>query len=128
MPFGLRNAPIVFQRIMDRVFAGVKFLLCYIDDVLVHSTELSQHLQHLEELFIRLRKANLRCHPSKCEFGVETVVYLGHRVIPNGIMPHLAKVQAIQQVKSPICVSSLRAFLGLSGYYRRYIPNFQLHC
>lgn len=124
MPFGLRNAPITFQRVMDRVLAGAKYLLCYIDDVMVHSIDFQQHLTHSEDLFVRLRKANLRCHPSKCEFGVETVVYLGHRVVPNGVMPHLAKVQAIQRVRPPTCVTALRAFLGLSGYYRRYIQGF----
>lgn len=128
MPFGLRNAPIVFQRIMDRVLAGVKFLLCYIDDVLVHSTEFEQHLTHLEELFVQLRKANLKCHPSKCEFWVDTVVYLGHRVVPNGIMPHLAKVQAIQQVKIPTCISSLRAFLGIEWVLQEVYPTFQHNC
>lgn len=101
MPFGLQNAPIIIQRIMDRVLARVSFLLCYIDDVMVQSTEFDQHLVHLEELFKRLRKANLKCHPSKCESGIETVVYLGHRVVPGGIMLHLAKVQAIQQVRMP---------------------------
>lgn len=124
MPFGLRNAPITFQRVMDRVLAGARNLLCYVDDMLVHSEEFGQHLSHLEDLFRRLRRANLKCHPSKCEFGVETVVYLGHRVVPDGIMPHKAKVQAILQVWPPTCVSTLCAFLGLSGYYHRYIQGF----
>ncbi len=74
MPFGLKNAPIFFQRVMDQVLERVDFLKCYIDDVLVHSKGLLQHLVHLEELFKRLHKVNMKIHPKKCEFAVTFVV------------------------------------------------------
>ncbi len=86
MPFGLKNARVFFQRIMDQVFEGVDFLKCYIDDVLMHSKGLLQHLAHLEELFKRLHEVNMKIHPKKCEFVVTSVVYLGHIILPNGIM------------------------------------------
>ncbi len=88
MPFRLKNAPVFFQRIMDQVFEEVDFLKCYIYDILVHSKGFLQHLAHLEELFKRLHEVNMKIHPKKCEFVVISIVYLGHRILPNGIMAH----------------------------------------
>jgi len=88
MPFGLKNAPIFFQQVMNQVLERADFLKCYIDDVLMHSKRLLQHLAHLEELFKRLHKVNMKIHPKKCEFVVTLVVYLGHKKISNGIMVH----------------------------------------
>jgi Mg2+ and Co2+ transporter CorA len=73
---------------MDQVFEGVDFLKCYIDDVLMHNKGLLQHLAHLQELFKRLHEVNMKIHPKKCEFVVTSVVYLGHKILPNGIMVH----------------------------------------
>jgi hypothetical protein len=69
-------------------FEGANFMKCYIDDVLVHSKGLLQHLAYLEELFKRLHEVNMKMHPKKCEFAITSVVYLGHKIIPNGIMVH----------------------------------------
>ncbi len=88
MPFGLKNALVFFQRVMDQVLEGADFLKCYIDDVLVHNKGILQHLAHLKELFKRLHEVNMKIHPKKCEFIVTSVVYLGHRILPNGIMVH----------------------------------------
>jgi len=88
MPFGLKNAPIFFHRVMDQVFERANFLKCYIDDILMHSKGFLQHLAHLEELFKRLHEVNMKIHPKKCEFVVTSVIYLGHRILPNGIMAH----------------------------------------
>ncbi len=73
MPFGLKNAPVFFQGVMDQVFEGVNFLKCYIDDVIVHSKGLLQYLAHLEESFKRLHKVNMKIHPKKCEFAVTSI-------------------------------------------------------
>ncbi len=124
MPFGLKNAPIFFQRVMDHVFERVNFLKCYIDDVLVHNKGLMQHLAHLEELFKRLHEVNMKIHPKKCEFVVTSVVYLGHRILPNGIMAHWAKVIAILEMPNPTDVHTLRSFIGLCNYYRIYVQDF----
>jgi len=88
MPFGLKNAPVFFQRIMDQVFEGAYFLKCYIDDVLMHSKGLPQHLAHLEELFKRFYEVNMKIHPKKCEFIVTSIVYLRYIFLPNGLMAH----------------------------------------
>jgi hypothetical protein len=124
MPFGLKNALIFFQRVMDQVLEGAGFLKCYIDDVLVHSKRFLQNLAHLEELFKRLHEVNMKIHPKKCEFVVTSIVYLGHRILPNGIMAHWAKVVAILEMPNPTNVHTLRSFIELCNYYRIYVQNF----
>jgi len=124
MPFGLKNAPVFFQRVMDQVFERANFLKCYIDDVLVHSKRLLQHLAHLEELFKRLHEVHMKIRPKKCEFAVTSVVYLGQKILPNGIMAHWAKVGAILEMLNPTDVHNLRSFIGLCNYYRIYVQDF----
>jgi hypothetical protein len=88
MPFGLKNAHVFFQLVMDQVLEGVDFLKCYIDDVLVYSKGVLQHLAHLEELFKRLHEINMKIHPKKFEFVITSLIYVKHRILPNGIMVH----------------------------------------
>ncbi len=124
MPFGLKNAPIFFQQVMDQVLEGADFLKCYIDDILVHSKGLLQHLAHLEELFKKLHEVNMKIHLKKCEFAVTSIIYFGHRILPNGIMVHWAKVIAILEMPNPTDVHMLRSFIGLCDYYRIYVQDF----
>jgi len=124
MPFGLNNAHVFFHQVMDQVLEGVDFLKCYIDDVLVHNKGLLQHLVHLEELLKRLHKVNMKIHPKKCEFVITSVIYLGHRILPNGIMVHWAKVVVILEMPNPIDVHTLKSFIGLCNYYRIYVQDF----
>jgi hypothetical protein len=124
MPFGLKNAPVFFQQIMDQVFERANFLKCYIDDVQVHSKGLLQHLAHLEELFKRLHEINMKIHPKKCEFVVTPVIYLRHKILPNGIMVHWAKVIAILEMPNPTNVHTLMSFIGLCNYYKIYVQDF----
>jgi hypothetical protein len=121
MPFGLKNAPIVFQRVMDQFLKRADFLKCYIDDILVHSKRLLQHLVHLEELFKRLHEVNMKIHPKKCEFVVTSIVYLGHKILANGIMIHWAKVVAILEMLDPTNVHTLRSFIRLCNCYMIYV-------
>jgi hypothetical protein len=121
MPFGLKNAHVFFQRVMDQVLEGADFLNCYIDDVLVDSKGLLQHLGHLEELFKRFHEVNMKIHSKKCEFTVTLIVYFGQRILPNGIMVHWAKVIAILEMPNPIDVHTLTSFIGLCNYYRIYV-------
>jgi hypothetical protein len=83
MPFGLKNALVFFQRVMHQILKGIIFLKCYIDDILVHNNGLLQHLAHLEELFKRLHKINMKIHPKKCEFVITLIIYLGHGILPT---------------------------------------------
>ncbi len=106
-------------------FRRANFLKCYIDDVLVHNKGLLQHLVHLEELFKRLQKVNMKIHPKKCEFVVTSIFYLGHRILPNGIMAHWAKIVAqVLEMPNPIDVHTLRSFIGLCNYYKIYVQDF----
>jgi len=126
MPFGLKNAPVFFQQVMDQVLEGADFLKCYIDDILVHNKGLLQHLAHLEELFKRLHKVNMKIHLKKCEFAIISVIYLGHKILPNGIVVHWAKVVTILEMPNPTDVHTLRSCIGLCNYYMIYVQDFSI--
>jgi hypothetical protein len=126
MPSGLKNAPIFFQRVVDQVFEGADFLKCYIDDVLVHNKGLLQHLAHLQELFKRLHEINMNIHPKNCEFIVTSVVYLGHKILPNCIMAYWAKVIAILEMPNPTNVHNLKIFIEICNYYMIYVQDFNI--
>jgi hypothetical protein len=87
----------------------------------MHSKGLLQHLVHLEELFKRLHKVNMKIHLKKCEFVVTSVIHLSHKILPNGIMVHWAKVVAILEIPNPTNVQTLRSFIGLCNYYMIYV-------
>ena len=130
MPFGLTNAPAVFQRLMQRLLmglnpeAGPDFVTVYIDDILVFSPTLEEHLINLQAVIRRIEEAGLKLKPSKCRFVCKEVEYLGHLVTPEGLRTNERLIEAIKQFPRPTDVSGVRRFLGLSSYYRRFIRNF----
>ena len=126
MPFGLCNAPATFQRLMQVILAGLEWKCCfvYLDDILVASRTFEEHLAHLVEVFSRLRKAGLRLKPKKCAFLRDEVAYLGHIISQEGIRPDPAKVHKVRTFPVPTDVTTLRQFLGLASYYRKFIPGF----
>ncbi|KAL6469078.1 hypothetical protein MHYP_G00226020 [Metynnis hypsauchen] len=126
MPFGLFNAPATFQRLVDRVLAGLQWEMClvYLDDIIVLGKDVSEMLQHLSQVFDRLLQANLKLKPSKCCLFRRQVAYLGHIVSAQGIATDPEKVQKVQQWPEPTCVSEVRQFVGLAAYYQRFVPNF----
>ena len=126
MPFGLCNAPATFQRLMETVLAGLTRKICmvYIDDILVFNRTLEDHLSHLKQVMDRLDRAGLCLKPKKCKFIQERVEYLGHVISKHGIEVDLIKVAAIKDFPQPTNLKSLKSFLGLSSYYRRFIPHF----
>jgi len=124
MPFGLKNAPAVFQKVMDAVLGPISFARCYIDDVIVASSSVAQHCEHLRYIFEVVYDAGLRCHPSKCLFGSTRVPYLGHMVFVDGLGPQQAKIDAIAKMVEPGDASTLRSFLGLANYYRKFVQNY----
>ena len=125
MPFGLCNAPGTFQRLMECVLRGLtwQIALIYLDDVLVYSRTFEEHLQHLRLVFDRFREAGLKFKPSKCHFGQTKVNYLGHVITPEGLQPDPAKVKVVQEYPVPKTVKDVRAFMGLTNYYRKFIKG-----
>ena len=128
MPFGLCNSPATFQRLMTEVLSGLTPRVCmvYIDDVLVLGKTFDEHINNLQSVFERFRMAGLKLKPSKCCFGHGKVTYLGYVVSQQGISPDPSKVEAIRLFPQPRDIRSLRSFLGLASYYRRFISNFSI--
>ena len=126
MPFGLKNAPATFQRLMNRVLHRLigKFCAVYLDDIIIYSTSFKDHCQHVQQVFNRLKEAGLKIKPSKCTFAVNEVSYLGHIVGSNGIKPDQKKIQAMIDLPIPRNPKEVRMALGLFSYYRRFIQNF----
>ena len=126
VPFGLCNAPATFSRLMDRVLAGLHWETClfYLDDIIVFSSTWEEHLARLREVFERLRHAKLKLGASKCTFAAKEVSYLGHRVTEEGLLPDPSLLAAIRDIPPPKTATEVRSFLGLAGYYRRYVKGF----
>ena len=126
MPFGLKNAPSTFQRVMDNVLRGLQNEICavYLDDIVIFSTSLQEHIERLRLIFERLRKSNLKIQLDKCEFLRKEVGYLGHIITPDGVKPNPEKIHAIKNFPIPKTQKEIKSFLGLIGYYRKFIPDF----
>ncbi|MCH1581922.1 MAG: macro domain-containing protein, partial [Flavobacteriales bacterium] len=126
MPMGLVNAPATFQRLMHRVLAplGVGYALVYLDDVMVHSKTFSDHLMHLRKVFECLSASGLRVSLKKCSFGQAKTEYLGHVISEAGVEADPKKIQAVNDFEPLKNVADVRSFLGLVGYYRRFIQGF----
>ena len=126
MPFGLTNAPSTFMRLMNEVlrsFIG-RFVVVYFDDILIYSRSLEEHLDHLRAVFNALRDAHLFGNLEKCTFCTDRVSFLGYVVTPQGIEVDQAKVEAIHSWPVPCTVTQVRSFLGLAGFYRRFVKDF----
>ena len=126
VPFGLCNAPATFSRLMDRVLAGLHWETClfYLDDIIVFSSTWEEHLARLRQVFERLRHVNLKLGADKCTFAAKEVNYLGHRVTEEGLLPDPSLLAAIRDIPPPKTATEVRSFLGLAGYYRRYVKGF----
>ncbi|KAJ9537587.1 hypothetical protein OSB04_030320 [Centaurea solstitialis] len=126
MPFGLTNAPAAFMDMMNRVCRSMldKFVIVFIDDILVYSKSEADHMKHLREMLETLRKERLYAKFSKCEFWLRQVQFLGHTISYDGVSVDPSKVEAVKNWEQPKNVSEIRSFLGLAGYYRRFIRDF----
>jgi hypothetical protein len=125
MPFGLSNAP-TFQALMNSVLGPFlrKFVLVFFDDIFIYSTSWTEHLQHIKKVLGVLRANNLHVKRSKCSFTTPTVSYLGHVISEKGVAMDASKVESVTNWPTPRSVKGLRGFLGLAGYYRRFIKDF----
>ena len=124
MPFGMRNAASTFQRLMWIVTRDLEGCVVYLDDIVIYSDTWSEHIRRLRALFIALEKAGLVVNLSKCDFGKAEVLYLGHKVGHGKVLPKQKNVEAIVKFPVPTSRKNIRQFLGLSGYYRRFVPGF----
>jgi len=126
MPFGYRNGPSVFQRVMQKVLAPFLwiFALVYIDDIVVFSLTFKEHLRHLDQVFQGISKANITLSPGKCHFAYQSLLLLGQKVSRLGLSTHREKVDAITSLIEPKNVSELQTFLGMMVYFSNYVPFY----
>ncbi|WRX08486.1 Reverse transcriptase domain - like 6 [Theobroma cacao] len=126
MSFGLTNAPAAFMDLMNRVFKPYldKFVVVFIDDILIYSKSREEHEQHLKIVLQILREHRLYAKFSKCEFWLESVAFLGHVVSKDGIQVDSKKIEAVEKWPRPTSVMEIRSFVGLAGYYRRFVKDF----
>ncbi len=124
VPFGLAQAPSYFQTLMDKILRGLPFAFAYLDDVLIFSKSPKAHLAQLRVIVQRLRKADLKLKWAKCDFLKTELQYLGHLVSTRGVEPLSDKLQALQELPIPDSPMQVRQFLGLAGYYRKFVPHY----
>jgi hypothetical protein len=126
MPFGLNNAPAYFINLMNKLFMEYldRFIMVFIDDILIYSKSVSDHEEHLRLVLHKLRDNQLYAKYSKCEFWIDEVHFLGHIISNGGISVDPAKVKEIVAWSIPTTATEVRSFLGLAGYYCRFIEGF----
>lgn len=126
LPFGLKTAPATFQRAIDNVLRGLQDIHCmvYLDDIIIFSASLDEHLTKLKTVFDRLRKTNLKVQLDKSEFLRKEVLYLGHKITKDGLKPNDDKIKTILDYPLPKTTTEIKSFLGLIGYYRKFIKDF----
>ena len=126
VPFGLCNAPATFSRFMDHVLAGLHWETClfYLENIIVFAATWEEHLDRLRQVFERLRHAQLNLGADKCTFAAKEVSYLGHRVTEEGLLSDPSLLAAIRKISPPKNATEVHSFLGLAGYYWRYVKSF----
>ena len=126
MPFGVTNAPAQFMNMMNDLLGDYldRFVLVFLDDILIYSANIDQHAEHLRQVLQRLREHRLFAKASKCEFVKTTIEFLGQQVCGDGLTPTEAKLKAIRDWATPQNVTDVRSFLGFTNYYRRFIRNY----
>ena len=123
-PFGLTQAPAYFQRLINKVLVGLDFTFGYLDNILIYSLDVPTHLVHMRQLFQRLREADLKLNREKCNFFKSHIQYLGHLISGEGFKPLPEKLESIKEMPPPTTPKEVKQFLGLIGYYRKFVPRF----
>ena len=123
IPFGLAQAPLYFQQLINQVLQGLDFAIAYLDDIIIFSNNKLEHLQHLETVFKRLQDAGLKLKESKCDFFRSQIHYLGHMLSAEGIQPLPEKLDSITNMPASENQTEVKQFLGLVGYYHKFVPH-----
>ena len=123
---GLKNAGATFQRLMELILAGLEAKRClvYLDDIIISSKTENEHIETLRDVFKRIRTAKLKLKPQKCRLGKREVTFLGHRVTQEGLLPDPNNIQKVLDWDPPRTEEGMRSFLGLCGYYSRFVPHY----
>ncbi|KAK1788381.1 hypothetical protein P4O66_015987 [Electrophorus voltai] len=126
MPYGLANSPSVFQAFMGKIFCDMidRFLIVYVDDILIYSQSLAEHLRHIAAVLSRLREHHLYVKAEKCEFHWTSLTFLGSAISPGKISKDPVKFTAVMDWPTPVTVKDLQRFLGFANFYRWFIGNF----
>ncbi|CAI7771319.1 unnamed protein product [Closterium sp. NIES-54] len=126
LPFGLTNAPVTFMCLMHNIFRDFldRFVIVFIDDILIFSKSLKEHSEHLRQVLMKLREHRLFAKESKYEFAKSSIPFLGHIISHNQLAMDPTKIQVVENWKQPTCIKDLQAFLGLANYYRKFINHF----
>lgn len=126
LPFGVKTAPAIFQKIMDTMLSGLDFTIAYLDDILVKSESIEEHKHHLHKVFKRIKSYGFKVKENKCEFLMEEIKYLGHIINKEGKKPDKNRATAIKDMPEPKDLKSLQSFLGLVSYYQDFIPDLHI--
>ena len=130
LPFGLRNGPSIFQRVMQNILAPYLWIFClvYIDDIVIYSKSYEEHISHLDQVLAAIEKAGITLSPKKCHLFYGSILLLGHKVSRLGLSTHAEKVKAIVELEWPKKLSQLQAFLGMVVYFSAFIPYYASIC
>ena len=125
VPFGLAQAPAYFQALINKVLKGLhKIAVTYLDDIIIFSESEEEHLEHLRIIFQRLKEASLKLKRLKCDFMKTQIQYLRHLILSSGIQPLCEKLESIKNMPAPRSPKEVKQFLGLAGYYCKFVPRF----
>ncbi len=126
MPFGLKNAPSTFQRLMNSILREYinKICVVYLDDILIFSTSLEEHIDSINKILNKIREANIKLQIDKSVFFSKETEYLGHILTPNAVKPNPKKIQDIEKLKLPQTEKQIKSFLGITGYYRKFVKDY----
>ena len=124
VPFGLTQVPAYFQKLINDVLKGCNFAMGYLDDIIIYSRSEKEHLEHLEEIFTRPKAAGLKLKLEKCCFFKKHIQYMGHLISAKRIQPLPEKLQSIAKIPAPKNPKEVKQFLGVVGYYRKFVPRF----
>ncbi|UYV68013.1 hypothetical protein LAZ67_5002793, partial [Cordylochernes scorpioides] len=127
LPFGIKSGATIFQRTMDNIFSGLKNVIIYLDDILIASSDVNEHISDIETVMNKLSYFNFSINKEKSLFFVDEINYLGHRINKNGIYPLEDKLDSIKKCPKPSNISELKSFLGMLSFYSKFVKNLSIH-